>query len=65
MTAASYPYTSGTSGTPGACNYNAPPSPGVGSAPLLNPLPSNNTTMQNALAVNSLSVQMKAGGADF
>ena len=65
MTAAYYPYLSGTSRTPGNCNYLAPSSPGVGSAPLLNPSTTDNTKMESALAVNSLSVQMKAGGSDF
>ena len=63
MTAASYPYTSGK-GTPGSCYYIAPLSPGIANIPLLSS-PSNNSTMQSALAANSLSVRMYAGGTDF
>ena len=64
MTSATYPYTSGSTSIPGSCYYIAPVSPGLSSSPLLGS-PSNNSIMQSALAVNSLSVRMKAGGADF
>jgi hypothetical protein len=64
MTGASYPYTSGTTGVPGTCNYNPPLSPGVGSANLLTS-PITDSKMESALAINSLSVQMKSGGTDF